>query len=94
MAYRWALYLMITTTAAYPAAPLDLPPLGQIGLTDASMNNNNNNNNNGWLTQEDHGESKSFSIESYPFLSGCPSHRQAINFFLVSLEWNTCDIYL
>ena len=51
MAYRWALYLMITTTAAYPAAPLDLPPLGQTGLTDASMkkkkkkkNNNNNNN--------------------------------------------------
>ena len=41
---------MITTTAAYPAAPLDLPPLGQTGLTDASMNNNNNNNNNnGWL---------------------------------------------
>ena len=37
---------MITTTAAYPAAPLDLPPLGQTGLTDASMNNNNNNNNN------------------------------------------------
>ena len=36
---------MITTTAAYPAAPLDLPPLGQTGLTDASMNNNNNNNN-------------------------------------------------
>ena len=46
MAHRWALYLMITTTAAYPAAPLDLPPLGQTGLTDASMNNNNNNNNN------------------------------------------------
>ena len=46
MAYRWVLYLMITTTAAYPAAPLDLPPLGQTGLTDASMNNNNNNNNN------------------------------------------------
>ena len=45
MAHRWALYLMITTTAAYPAAPLDLPPLGQTGLTDASMNNNNNNNN-------------------------------------------------
>ena len=44
MAHRWALYLMITTTAAYPAAPLDLPPLGQTGLTDASMNNNNNNN--------------------------------------------------
>lgn len=35
---------MITTTAAYPAALLDLPPLGQTGLTDASMNNNNNNN--------------------------------------------------
>ena len=34
---------MITTTAAYPAALLDLPPLGQTGLTDASMNNNNNN---------------------------------------------------
>ena len=46
MAHRWALYLMITTTAAYPAAPLDLPPLGQTGLTDPSMNNNNNNNNN------------------------------------------------
>ena len=37
--------LKITTTAAYPAALLDLPPLGQTGLTDASMNNNNNNNN-------------------------------------------------
>ena len=35
--------LMITITAAYPAALLDLPPLGQTGLTDASMNNNNNN---------------------------------------------------
>ena len=34
---------MIATTAAYP--PLDLPPLGQTGLTDTSMNNNNNNNN-------------------------------------------------
>ena len=33
MAYRWALYLMITTTAAYP----DLPPLDQTGLTGASM---------------------------------------------------------
>ena len=41
MAHRWALYLMITTTAAYPAAPLDLPPLDQTVLTDASMNNNN-----------------------------------------------------
>ena len=41
-----ALYLKITTTAAYPAALLDLLPLGQTGLTDASMNNNNNNNNN------------------------------------------------
>ena len=40
---------MITTTAAYPAALLDLPPLGQTGLTDASMNDNNNNNNNGIL---------------------------------------------
>ena len=37
---------MITTTAAYPAALQDLPPLGQTGLTDASMNDNNNNNNN------------------------------------------------
>ena len=67
MAHRWALYLMITTTAAYPAAPLDLPPLGQTGLTDASMNNNNNNNNNKalriilanilgtvWLKNKDH----------------------------------------
>ena len=40
---------MITTTAAYPAAPLDLPPLGQTGLTDASMNNNNNNKNNRFM---------------------------------------------
>ena len=40
---------MITTTAAYPAALQDLPPLGQTGLTDASMNDNNNNNNNGIL---------------------------------------------
>ena len=38
--------LKITTTAAYPAALQDLPPLGQTGLTDASMNDNNNNNNN------------------------------------------------
>ena len=37
---------MITTMAAYPAALQDLPPLGQTGLTDASMNDNNNNNNN------------------------------------------------
>ena len=37
---------MITTTAAYPAALQDQPPLGQTGLTDASMNDNNNNNNN------------------------------------------------
>ena len=36
---------MITTMAAYPAALQDLPPLGQTGLTDASMNDNNNNNN-------------------------------------------------
>ena len=35
---------MITTTAAYPAVLLDLTPLSQTGLTDASMNNNNNNN--------------------------------------------------
>ena len=45
---------MITTTAAYPAAPLDLPPLGQTGLTDASMNNNNNNNNNNTVEYRKH----------------------------------------
>ena len=32
--------------SSLPGRPLDLPPLGQTGLTDASMNNNNNNNNN------------------------------------------------
>ena len=41
---------MITTMAAYPAALQDLPPLGQTGLTDASMNDNNNNNNNYYST--------------------------------------------
>ena len=43
---------MITTMAAYPAALQDLPPLGQTGLTDASMNDNNNNNNNSGITPE------------------------------------------
>lgn len=43
---------MITTMAAYPAALQDLPPLGQTGLTDASMNDNNNNNNNRILRTE------------------------------------------
>ena len=33
---------MITSTATYLAAPLDLSPLYQTGLTGASMNNNNN----------------------------------------------------
>ena len=83
---------MVTTTAAYRAGPLDLPPLDQTVLTDASMNNNNIDITSIQESDSDHGRGISSAWQQHvtreTLLTSCPRFKSnMLNIFAKLLNF-------